>query len=1522
MADSNDGGFWRTIVDGAEVASEVLKKADWKFYNGETTNYVFDMPKHFNRSVVTGVGKLSSGLLTYYNVFDTVWSVSNNLYDGNYRQAFIDTCGFIGGLLGGGLAGYFFKNPILSIMGYAIGKKIFSVAGEYAAKYLSEEVYDRISYIYNQCCKLCSGVSGMGDTGGVEFVPPVILPEFKENFCNVDSLFISFKKYSPDSEQSILDLLNNKLLINGAHFNNMNEVFSTIMNELAIGYLVDKKLPYISLNFNKEGLLYPIMDEYYKHTLVGCIITMLDYYLKCYVNGGFFMEEFIYEWQKNKNTDKFYLEQNFFNMKTYLVSVLGDKNEILYQSMNDMKSNDYNNGEQIFLSAFRIIGKIDDQLKCRNNLLIPDCYYDVEYDIDISPKFKASAINDENKQNIIKENEKIHKLMAFLVKAEMDSIPYFKPYFELLNIITFCLHYLPNVQACGMFCNLSKSLVKNNKQYISNIPHVFPPLPIKKPIEIAVHVTMKELIDMFSERQKQIINNIISIRFLEMDIDLETMKRNNECIERSITTYMNDKLKQLLGSDAYLVDITSDNNLGIFRVINMFSSNLDSLVCGKVIRACSEIYGIMNILIKEFKFNGFQNDFDLEGLIKYKTFNELNNQVNELLRKYRKLLEKVKVKLIEINEENKKRFKNEWTNARQKAYEETKKGIRNEVETQCRDHNKSNMIETIMNSQEVKNWLAESERKVTEHYQNLYNEQMREYEKDLNEKLKLTDLRKMDNDLVNTMTKLQNDLIDSTFLNGLEDDVINVFKFEYQLKLQSLSFDLSSESMSKLDVRGGCRVNLNNNLILVDNSIDKELYQSIIQEKNNDYYCIESKLVNSPLHGDSLDELVKDKYDLNKEKLITAVLHKTSTHIKDYSGFSIGHYKALLGDYESIMESELHSKSYSGITIELIAVSTGNIKMVSDLIKLNESDFSTPSHNGITPLLMAILNKDEPMINLLLDYPHKIGDINYTNELNRTYLYYACFYNMPNIAKRIVLLNGKMEISDKKVGDCPLHLLCKNSNSETLKTILEMDTTYFNINIQRPDDKTPYHLSSINSILCTKLLAKSNAMTTLKDCYGYDCYDLSIYSGRIDCYQQLPKRNRYNSELHTKIKKAIESPNSIHEKSDKLKYIGDLFREGKLKEIENIIPFIKETLPIKDSNRCIELISAAVKGRNKESIKYLSQLVDLKKNPLMPFIGKNGLIDWIKEAIGHGSDLYESYNNATIFDGCVEKNDYNMLKYIFSFIDNVDNRLNDILSNVICKAVINNKIKLLCVLSEQLKSSKFKKIQLSITSLCNTPDITLRGFELILRLFKCIDLSTINYINAIKYCRPNVFKKMLNLQEKLPLIILETLEKTGEKRKDNLSILAEYDPIHFSRHQYDQELLESIENIIKEKDRFIEASKQRKLTRLLQRIDIGLTELPKCKRFIIHHIFKTHSFWALKSLSDAYANYFFIKDENECYPFDYLVPSLALEKEILSIFDYFDSLKSNESMKANLILTCLDRMIPIFNHLQLLKCWT
>ena len=161
-------------------------------------------------------------------------------------------------------------------------------------------------------------------TGGVEFVFPRIIPHFTKHFCfsNVHYIGFKFHENNFDIQSQMLNLVNVKFLIKDVKINSMDELFSTILHELAIGFLFNKKLPYVSLSFNKKKLIYSIQNDFYKHTLVGNIITILDFYLKSYVNGGFFKEEFIYEWYKTKNTDKEYLESNLILLHKYLLDFI------------------------------------------------------------------------------------------------------------------------------------------------------------------------------------------------------------------------------------------------------------------------------------------------------------------------------------------------------------------------------------------------------------------------------------------------------------------------------------------------------------------------------------------------------------------------------------------------------------------------------------------------------------------------------------------------------------------------------------------------------------------------------------------------------------------------------------------------------------------------------------------------------------------------------------------------------------------------------------------------------------------------------------------------------------------------------------------------------------------------------------------------------------------------------------------------------------------------------------------------
>ncbi|MGB7128254.1 MAG: hypothetical protein WBD50_04085, partial [Candidatus Rhabdochlamydia sp.] len=71
------------------------------------------------------------------------------------------------------------------------------------------------------------------------------------------------------------------------------EQLRQILRELAIGIYMHGAVPFFSLHFNQNAELFSVMDPAYQNTMVGRVIGMLDYFMKGYLNGGVFQEEFI-----------------------------------------------------------------------------------------------------------------------------------------------------------------------------------------------------------------------------------------------------------------------------------------------------------------------------------------------------------------------------------------------------------------------------------------------------------------------------------------------------------------------------------------------------------------------------------------------------------------------------------------------------------------------------------------------------------------------------------------------------------------------------------------------------------------------------------------------------------------------------------------------------------------------------------------------------------------------------------------------------------------------------------------------------------------------------------------------------------------------------------------------------------------------------------------------------------------------------------------------------------------------------
>jgi hypothetical protein len=198
-----------------------------------------------------------------------------------------------------------------------------------------------------------------------------------------------------------------------------------IVNELIEGILVHEALPYISLHFDENSILYSVMNPFYEETIVGHVIGFLDYFLRGFVNGGFFSEDFIFNWVSSGRTvDPARLNANLIHIRRYIR--MNNLSDLHYKSLLELGGHEPSGNEkQRCLSAFRIISTLGKRLKMDKNVMSPSCDFAVEHDVNPLPEFQAEIDRDherglENKE--FQEIESSHKAMALQVKRVMPGL--------------------------------------------------------------------------------------------------------------------------------------------------------------------------------------------------------------------------------------------------------------------------------------------------------------------------------------------------------------------------------------------------------------------------------------------------------------------------------------------------------------------------------------------------------------------------------------------------------------------------------------------------------------------------------------------------------------------------------------------------------------------------------------------------------------------------------------------------------------------------------------------------------------------------------------------------------------------------------------------------------------------------------------------------------------------------------------------------------------------------------------------
>ena len=324
-----------------------------------------------------------------------------------------------------------------------------------------------------------------GGPGGVEFKKIESFVNFNESNtvllrkCNII--------FECDHEKAVRDAFNSFCLEKYQN-RSMKEYFDTIIMEIKEGFMIGENLPFISLHFNKDGLLYSVMHPFYKKTLVGNALAFLDYFLKGFVNGGFFDAKFVQQWTLNPTININQLNQNLIDVRKELKHIcFGYKS--LYGILNQ---DDF--GDE-FTSAFRIIGEISEKCYISDHNIFPNSEFYVETDVYPSADFQKKMGSETDYRSKYLNIMTAHNQMKLIIKQLMPLVPHFEGYFEILRMICFALHYVQSLDSIGLKAETNSAFQNQNESYVNIIPNIFPPLPVRKTININPKITINDLLN-------------------------------------------------------------------------------------------------------------------------------------------------------------------------------------------------------------------------------------------------------------------------------------------------------------------------------------------------------------------------------------------------------------------------------------------------------------------------------------------------------------------------------------------------------------------------------------------------------------------------------------------------------------------------------------------------------------------------------------------------------------------------------------------------------------------------------------------------------------------------------------------------------------------------------------------------------------------------------------------------------------------------------------------------------------------
>jgi preprotein translocase subunit SecA/ankyrin repeat protein len=1348
-----------------------------------------------------------------------------------------------------------------------------------------------------------SGLDGHGHTGGVEFHPVSNLGKTFAVLTTPEQM--THFVFMPIADRSCVFETIKKLILPQFSITSYDVLFNVIVNELIEGILVHEALPYISLHFDENGILYSVMNPFYEETIVGHVIGFLDYFLKGFVNGGFFSEDFIFNWANSGRTvDPTTLNANLIHIRRYIRdNKLGD---LGYKSLLELGNHEPSaNEKQRCLSAFRIIGTLGKRLEMHGNFMFPSCDFDVEHDVNPLPEFQAEVDRDHERGIENKEFEQIqssHKSMAIQVKRVMPQLPIFRGYFALLDLITFAIHYVLGMSQNGIF---PKNLTNYRVPYVKRFPSHFPPLPIRKVLRAKPSITLRAYLDELTRtgQKSQIeseIANLILGRKQEMDDRYLTMMKD---------TIRTMHLQALQGSfPAHEISASTESELGLpelYGFITYFLRLLLKISFDQMDAFCQ----ISQEMIEQFtgvtmdaqSKQVFQIPTSLEGKFEaqmqycestiFPKINALGQQrITTILQDKNAHIEGQRQEMYRKIAESETDFvTHEIAKMEQEINRQCVAYGRGywEADVQAVLNNNRTMIRTnaAAKAQACRNNFEMEVNRFIQENQNQSSQNQTLLEQIKQElRTKLSDIRSFVNStlsgkLLKMDLELDHEVRISTFCYTADSTVPNVrggclvrakeeLTFEFTNRNASIMPELRAATTSGRDfVNGVC-----NGCIV-----------KCICEKNFTFGSqlgFERQLIGS---GRAIN------FDAETWRSSSRIVQKNE-RCRDLTD---NHYNVLIGN-PSGLTGDLNTQAYLGQTPAFVACLMNQTKCARVLLEKG-ADFATASRNGLTPLFLLMQQGNRELIHKLLD-SRQFGDVNIRSELQETPLHWAVMQNFPAAIRKLLECGANAGIGTQQEGLLPIHIACQRGYYECL-VLLTASGTF--INARTPSCMTPLHYAAQNSMKCVRhLLTLSGVQNPTRDMFGDIPATKAIKSGRYDicaildptfsnseCRRLLEDRHGVQILPYADRKTKGKSMNLVEELVESL-------NSGVLSVTKTIIHKIQQmNIQIKKDD-IPKIIGAGCNNGNLEVIELLSRLIDLNETNIVSISIEHGLVQWISHFVKYGIPI-----PATVLSAAVRTNKKVMVKAILEESEHLDSR---VIIEALELAIDLEFDDIFNELIDSLKNPCYASICLPTEFLSGSQKIKPRHVQ----KFREISCSPINLQRVAVNCNDELMRFMISEQGISDLQLKSALaEAVKANRIDNaVAIATSFPRILDQSHPNYLRSLDALQNKLKEIDVLLNSQKicradvvREHFATALSSFPIGNLPLPSSGKPLIQTIISRSVFWALEALPSSFDLSAF---RNETCNVDLYAIRFELFEELLkSLTKYLERLHARNNAK-------------------------